>query len=223
LILRVLMTNFLAMHTTSMVRTCFRMSILLTHFFVQAFTQALYCLAANPEFAVALRKEVNAVVREYGWTKAAIDRMYRIDSFLRESQRLNPVGSSEFNSVAIGRNFQLMSMLCDNQSRRCASLSRTSPSPMACTSLRVRTPASRCTRRTTRRPSTLIHSLLIPIASSRVSKVTARRVRLRRKADLDHSSWLQLVQIIFRGDWADTLGASVGFSCCACGGVILIS
>ena len=99
LILRLLHTNFVAMHTSSMVRICFRMSIRLTDFFVQAFTHALYYLAANPEHAVPLREEVNAVVGEYGWTKAAIDRMYRVDSFIRESQRLDPVGTSEFNSV----------------------------------------------------------------------------------------------------------------------------
>ena len=104
LILRLLMNNFVAMHTASMVRICFRMSMLLTEFFVQAFTQALYYLAANPEYAVALREEVNAVVGEYSWTKAAIDRMYRIDSFIRESQRLDPVGTSEFNSA---RNLQI--------------------------------------------------------------------------------------------------------------------
>ena len=99
LILRLLMTNFLAMHTSSLVRACFPVSILLTDVLVQAFTHALYYLAANPEYAVALREEVNAVVGEYGWTKAAIDRMCRIDSFIRESQRLNPVRTSEFNSV----------------------------------------------------------------------------------------------------------------------------
>jgi len=99
LILRLLMTNFVAMHSSSMVRICLRVSMHLTDFFVQAFTQALYYLAANPEYAVALREEVNAVVGEYGWTKAAVDRMYRIDSFIRESQRLDPVSTSEFNSA----------------------------------------------------------------------------------------------------------------------------
>jgi hypothetical protein len=102
LVLRLLHTNFVAMHTSSMVRICFRVSMLLTDFFVQAFTHALYYLAANPQHAVALREGVNAVVTEYGWTKAAVDRMYRIDSFIRESQRLNPVGTSEFNSVYNG-------------------------------------------------------------------------------------------------------------------------
>ena len=56
LILRLLMTNFVAMHTSSTVRICFRMSVLLTVFFVQAFTHALYYLAANPEYAVSLRE-----------------------------------------------------------------------------------------------------------------------------------------------------------------------
>ncbi|KAJ7792859.1 cytochrome P450 [Mycena olivaceomarginata] len=33
--------------------------------------------------------EAEHVVRQEGWTKAAINNMHRIDSFLRESQRLN--------------------------------------------------------------------------------------------------------------------------------------
>ena len=108
LILRLLMTNFVAMHTSSMVQFCFPVLMLLTHFVIQAFTHALYYLAENPEHAAALRDEVNAIVGEYGWTKAAIDRMHRIDSFIRESQRLNPVGTSEFNSVCdLVRNSQI--------------------------------------------------------------------------------------------------------------------
>ena len=47
----------------------------------------LYRLLANPEYIEPLRQEVDAVVTEEGWTKAGMDRMYRIDSFIRETQR----------------------------------------------------------------------------------------------------------------------------------------
>jgi len=56
---------------------------------MQNFAHALYHLAAAPEHAAILREEVDAIVQEEGWTKAAIDRMIKVDSFLRESQRLN--------------------------------------------------------------------------------------------------------------------------------------
>jgi hypothetical protein len=32
-----------------------------------------------------LREEVTAVIKEEGWTKAGIDKMHKIDSFLRET------------------------------------------------------------------------------------------------------------------------------------------
>jgi hypothetical protein len=62
---------------------------------LQSFTHALYHLAANPEYTGPLREEVDAVVKEYGWTKAAIDKMYRIDGFFRESFWVSPMVSSE--------------------------------------------------------------------------------------------------------------------------------
>jgi hypothetical protein len=49
----------------------------------------LYRLLANPEYLEPLREEVNAVIKEEGWTKAGVDKMYKIDSFLRETLRLD--------------------------------------------------------------------------------------------------------------------------------------
>jgi hypothetical protein len=48
----------------------------------------LYRLLANPEYIEPLRQEVDAVIEKEGWTKAGIDKMHKIDSFLRETQRL---------------------------------------------------------------------------------------------------------------------------------------
>lgn len=57
----------------------------------QTFTQALYNLAANPQYVQPLREEVEAVIEKYGWTKEGIAAMHRVDSFLTESQRLGGV------------------------------------------------------------------------------------------------------------------------------------
>ena len=38
-----------------------------------------------------LLKEVEEVVQQEGWTKAALDQMYKIDSFIKESQRMHPL------------------------------------------------------------------------------------------------------------------------------------
>ncbi|KAF8526939.1 cytochrome P450 [Hysterangium stoloniferum] len=70
LTLRMLITNFSAIHTTSV-----------------AFSNALFQLAARPEYIHPLREEIERVVSEEGWCKEALSRMVKLDSFLKESQR----------------------------------------------------------------------------------------------------------------------------------------
>lgn len=57
----------------------------------QTFTHALYDLATNPQYIQALREEVEGILTEKGWTKAAMDEMRKVDSFLKESIRLNGI------------------------------------------------------------------------------------------------------------------------------------
>ncbi|KAF9261891.1 cytochrome P450 [Marasmius fiardii PR-910] len=79
LALRLIATNFVAIHTTS-----------------QTFTQALFHLAANPQIIGPLREEIKFTVeREGGWSKLAMVQMRLLDSFMKESQRrigVPPVG-----------------------------------------------------------------------------------------------------------------------------------
>ncbi|KAF8897197.1 cytochrome P450 [Infundibulicybe gibba] len=77
---RVLAVNFAAIHTTSM-----------------ASTHALYDLAVHPEYIKPLREEVEAVIKEDGWSKTAMGKMRKLDSFLRESQRLTGIGALVMN------------------------------------------------------------------------------------------------------------------------------
>jgi hypothetical protein len=56
---------------------------------VQALTNALFDLAAYPHHIAPMREEAERVVTSQGWTKAALGDMHKIDSFLRESLRLN--------------------------------------------------------------------------------------------------------------------------------------
>ncbi|KAF7349710.1 Cytochrome P450 [Mycena sanguinolenta] len=46
-------------------------------------------LAAIHTSSIPLREEVESVVEKDGWTKVALDNMHKIDSFIRESQRMN--------------------------------------------------------------------------------------------------------------------------------------
>jgi len=59
---------------------------------VQTSTQVLYCLLANLEYVEPLRQEIEAVIAEEGWTKAGMDKLHKLDSFLRETQRMNTTG-----------------------------------------------------------------------------------------------------------------------------------
>jgi len=71
LAMRVLVTNMGAIHTSS-----------------TTLTAALYDLAMYPAHIGPMREEAERVVAHEGWTKAALGSMHKIDSFLRESQRL---------------------------------------------------------------------------------------------------------------------------------------
>lgn len=59
----------------------------------QTFTNSLYELASRPEYVEPIRQEIEAVITEDGWTKVAMARMRKLDSFLKEAQRVNGIGS----------------------------------------------------------------------------------------------------------------------------------
>ncbi|KAF9225192.1 cytochrome P450 [Gyrodon lividus] len=84
LTLRILAVNFAAIHTSS-----------------NSFTQALYHLAANPQYMQPLREEVESIVAREGWSKAALVKMRKIDSFLKESQRMEGIGSLSMTRKAM--------------------------------------------------------------------------------------------------------------------------
>lgn len=68
--MRVLFVSFAAMHNTALVTSSF-----------------LLDLAARPEYIEPLRQEAQDITESEGWSKSAVARMYRIDSFIKESGR----------------------------------------------------------------------------------------------------------------------------------------
>ncbi|CAG8978545.1 hypothetical protein HYALB_00012276, partial [Hymenoscyphus albidus] len=70
---RLLILTLAAVHTTSM-----------------AATQTLFDLCARPEYMEPLRKELVETMLRDGHTKQTLTHLYKLDSFMRESQRLNP-------------------------------------------------------------------------------------------------------------------------------------
>ena len=69
--------NFASIHTTSMV-----------------FIHALYDLTSRPEYVDPLRQEIESSLSSAGgWTHGTLLKMYKLDSFLKESIRCHPLAS----------------------------------------------------------------------------------------------------------------------------------
>ncbi|EJD50779.1 cytochrome P450 [Auricularia subglabra TFB-10046 SS5] len=84
-ITRVLRFNFAALHTTGM-----------------TFTYALYHLAAEEKkYLQPLRAEIEEIVSRDGWTKASVDKMKKLDSFMRESHRHHGLGVTSMQRKAL--------------------------------------------------------------------------------------------------------------------------
>ncbi|TDL22831.1 cytochrome P450 [Rickenella mellea] len=75
LCLRMLAVNMTAIHTSSM-----------------SFAHTMFHLASKPEYINPMREEVERVIDEDGWTKVAMTKMRKVDSFLKETQRFTGLG-----------------------------------------------------------------------------------------------------------------------------------
>lgn len=53
----------------------------------------LYDLASHPSYVSVLREEVKSVIDNEGLTKSAMGKMRKLDSFIKESQRISGVGA----------------------------------------------------------------------------------------------------------------------------------
>lgn len=95
---RVLIISFTAIHTTSAVGTFHKLPANQL-MYEQVFTSLLYQLCLNSQDAEVLREEVEATVKEEGWTRQAIAKMHKLDSYLRESQRLNTVSDRKHSDI----------------------------------------------------------------------------------------------------------------------------
>ncbi|KAJ7240650.1 cytochrome P450 [Mycena haematopus] len=83
---RVLILNMAAIHTSTM-----------------ALVNALFDLTTYPSHIEPMREEVERVVGQDGWTKAALNNMHLVDSFIRESQRLNGTAPVAMNRKVVAK------------------------------------------------------------------------------------------------------------------------
>ncbi|EEB91421.1 hypothetical protein MPER_10218, partial [Moniliophthora perniciosa FA553] len=82
--LQILIINFLSIHTTGI-----------------ALASTFLYLACHPELHGPLREEIEGIVEEEGWTKSAVARMRKLDSVLKEAQRLAGNGVIAMNRLAL--------------------------------------------------------------------------------------------------------------------------
>jgi cytochrome P450 len=85
----------------TLTRTLLNVNFGAIHTTTQSFLHALYNLAAYPEYAAPLREEIEAVVRAEGWTKTAMGKMPKLDSFLKETGRTTPGGAGARCSTSL--------------------------------------------------------------------------------------------------------------------------
>lgn len=62
------------------------------HTSTMSISHAIFDLCAMPEYAQPLREELTEVIGKYGWTVEGIYRLKKLDSFIKESQRMNHPG-----------------------------------------------------------------------------------------------------------------------------------
>ncbi|KAI0389232.1 cytochrome P450 monooxygenase [Xylariaceae sp. FL0594] len=76
------------------------LSLASIHTTTMAAAHALYDLCAHPQYFEPLREEIIAVLREDGgWKKTTLNKMRKMDSFMKESQRMNPPSLLAFNRI----------------------------------------------------------------------------------------------------------------------------
>ena len=70
------------------------------HTSTMAATHTCYDLCSRPEYLEPLRAEVWGLLQEEGgWSKTVLNKMQKMDSFLKESQRLNPASARKLSPI----------------------------------------------------------------------------------------------------------------------------
>ncbi|KAM6503706.1 Cytochrome P450 [Amanita muscaria] len=80
----ILMTNFAAIHTTTM-----------------TLTTLMYELTKHQEYIRPLREEIETVIAAEGWSKSSVRKMCKLDSFIKECLRLSDMGLLLMNRKAL--------------------------------------------------------------------------------------------------------------------------
>ena len=88
LIMRMMLINMSALHTTGI-----------------TLYQTLFALVLYPEHIPELRKEMEETISDYGWNKGSMTRMVKLDSFIKETQRLQGLSICLMGRKVLGKGF----------------------------------------------------------------------------------------------------------------------
>lgn len=85
---RIMPLNFASIHTTSLT----------------AYDTMTSILSSDPSVLESLREEADRILREEGgWTKQGLSRMHRMDSAIRESQRISPIALTFIHKKVVAK------------------------------------------------------------------------------------------------------------------------
>lgn len=73
------------------------LSLAAIHTTTESTAQALIDICRFPEVVQPMREEIIQVISENGWTKASLQKLRLMDSFLKESQRFTPMSTLSMN------------------------------------------------------------------------------------------------------------------------------
>ncbi|CAA7268009.1 unnamed protein product [Cyclocybe aegerita] len=76
---------------SSIFNSLFELSLNANESLSLTFLHVLYHLAANPKYASPMRKEIESIASREGWTKASLEKMRKVDGFVKESMRVSGV------------------------------------------------------------------------------------------------------------------------------------
>ncbi|KAJ0414742.1 cytochrome P450 [Aspergillus carlsbadensis] len=80
--------------------TQLRLAYAAVHTTSDMMTKVIASLCEHAELVAPLREEIVAVVKENGWSEAALAKMILVDSVLKETQRLEPLASFTLSRIA---------------------------------------------------------------------------------------------------------------------------
>ena len=72
-----------------------------SHIILKLLTHVIYNVVSHPEYTEMLREEAQSIIVQYGWTKNALSQMHKIDSFVKETHRLNSTSARKSMNIVV--------------------------------------------------------------------------------------------------------------------------